>query len=459
MVGHVLIADDVATNRIILKVKLASARYEVLQAADTFELHRLAESALPDLIILDHDLPGDAIAACRALKANPDTAIIPIIVVGAGLARQNRLAAFRAGADEVLPKHVDETVLLSLIRNLIRTRTTHDELIRRQDAAADLGFADAPQTFARRARIALIAHSRETGFAWRIGLRQFLTAQIEVATKAEVLEMPQTNQVPDVFVISAELVESGDGLRLVSELRSRPETRFAIILIHAETGRADTASMALDLGANAVLTGCFDAEELAARLKALVLRKFRTDDLRQALDQHLRLAVRDPLTGLFNRRYAQGYLARLAKSSRAAGRPFTLMLLDLDRFKSVNDSFGHSAGDKVLAETARRLGDNLREGDLLARIGGEEFLVALPDAGPEQAGKMAERLRAVIGDRRIRISKSLEIPVTLSIGVVVSASGKDREESVEHLIERADRALYASKTDGRNLVTFVRPAA
>jgi len=139
------------------------------------------------------------------------------------------------------------------------------------------------------------------------------------------------------------------------------------------------------------------------------------------------------------------------------GHPFAVMLLDLDRFKAVNDTYGHIVGDDVLIEAGKRLGENLREIDLLARYGGEEFVIALPETGLEGASIAAERLRRVIGEVPICLaSHGIEVPVTVSIGVAVFSGGETGNSlpAPQNLIEQADAALYASKSDGRNLVTF-----
>ena len=296
---------------------------------------------------------------------------------------------------------------------------------------------------------------------WRKALTQEMSQKVTVMAKAQALEdVSQTGAVPDVFIISANLSEQGDGLRLVSELRSRLSTRYAVIIFIDETKNSPSASMALDLGANAVMTGYFDAEEISVRLDRLIPGKFLSDQVRSTVDQRLNLAMTDPLTGLYNRRYAGSYLNRLEAQSTQSGRGFALMLLDLDKFKGINDRYGHFAGDEVLVDVSKRLRASIRDVDLLARFGGEEFLIAMPDTDHDAALIMAERLRRVVGETPVYSGAvSAQIPVTMSIGVAVSPTGGCESGQIQTLLQSADRALYASKAEGRNLVTFVQSAA
>jgi two-component system cell cycle response regulator len=136
------------------------------------------------------------------------------------------------------------------------------------------------------------------------------------------------------------------------------------------------------------------------------------------------------------------------------------MVADVDRFKAVNDTWGHAAGDAVLAEIAARLRDNLRPGDMVARLGGEEFLIAMPDTGHVAAAVAADRLRRVVAVQEIPIpGKPGGLIATVSIGVAVSQPGVVPEATVPELIDRADQALLAAKSDGRNQVSLARPAA
>jgi len=216
--------------------------------------------------------------------------------------------------------------------------------------------------------------------------------------------------------------------------------------------------MALDLGANDILTEGFLPAELAIRLRTQLRRKADGDRLRASVEDGLRLAVTDPLTGLYNRRYAVTHLGRIAENAAATGRPFAVMVADLDRFKSINDTWGHPAGDAVLVEIAHRLRDNLRAVDMVARIGGEEFLIAMPDTDDAAAELAADRLRRIAQSTPVTLRDGrTRVAATISIGVAVSA--EDGTEPNADLIDRADRALLAAKAEGRNQVTLSRPAA
>jgi two-component system cell cycle response regulator len=455
MVGRILIADDTATGRIRLKVDLAEARYVTQVAPAPGAVLALARRERPDLVLLG----GGGLAHCAALRADPATRSIPVVVLDGAPSRATRLAALAAGADEVLAKPYAAPALLAVVRTLLRRHATQDELARRQDSAADLGFAEPRQGFLRRARVALVAPTPETGLRWKRGLGVTLTHDVACRSRGELLGAA-TGAAPDAVVIAADLDAPGTGLRLISDLRSRMATRRAVIVVIDSADDPATVPMALDVGADAVLGGSFDAEELALRLEALIGQKRQADALRDGLEARLNLALIDPLTGLYNRRYAETHLARIAEDARATGQPFALMLLDLDLFKRVNDLHGHMAGDAVLAETARRLRANLREVDLLARYGGEEFVIAMPTTDLASARIAADRLRRVIGERPFQTGAQGEaVAVTVSIGVQVCDGPNCAAPALDAMMRAADAALYSSKASGRNLVTFARGKA
>jgi two-component system cell cycle response regulator len=448
MTGRILVVDDVATNRIIMKVKLAAACYQVLQADCGLAALKIAKAEQPDLIILDVLMPDmDGMAVCDQLKADPETADIPVILVTALADNSSKMRGLQRGADDFLTKPVDEIALLARVRSLLRAREIQRELRLREETCAELGFHEPAAGFEDASHIALIAPDPATALAWKRALEAQVKAKISILPRQAALADITAKNAPDVFVIASDLTHHNEGLRLLSDFRSRPASRHAATIMIVPTADSERAAIALDLGAGDILYDPFDAAELAVRIKTQLRRKRQSDRLRASVQIGLELAVTDSLTGLHNRRYAMHHLNRMLAAHPSG---VAVMMLDLDFFKSVNDRFGHAAGDRVLAVVAKRLRENVRGVDLLARLGGEEFLVAIPTCDAKQACDQAERLREVVCGTPIKILESdTPILVTISVGVALKI---EATETAEVLLLRADKALSGSKSEGRNVV-------
>jgi diguanylate cyclase (GGDEF)-like protein/PAS domain S-box-containing protein len=168
---------------------------------------------------------------------------------------------------------------------------------------------------------------------------------------------------------------------------------------------------------------------------------------KQVRDDLLQQATHDALTGLFNRRHVEDLLRNEVDRAQRHARPLAVAMLDADHFKIINDTYGHPTGDDVLRVISERCRKTLRANDVLGRYGGEEFVIVFPETNLDEAGAVAERLRAAVAANPIKVGDH-KLDVTVSIGVAAYAPGND----VERLIERADAALYSAKQDGRNLV-------
>lgn len=447
MTRRILIVDDVPTNRIILKVKLGAACYDAVLAASGAEALEIAGRMPPDLVLLDYAMPSmDGIEVCRALRAAPATARVPIIMFTASGDEAAKIEALRAGADDFLVKPIDDKVLLARIRNLLRARS--GDFSENSAALEGFGLAEAADTFEVPGRVALIAPRPETALRWRATLAPHLNTPITTMSREAALE--GTSRGADLYIIAMDLDAPGSGMQLMSELRSRPGSAHAAICLVLPADAHAAAATALDLGADDVLRDGFDGAEAALRAQALIMRKRAADRQRARLAEGLRLAFTDPLTGLYNRRYALPALGRMLADTAPPHKACAVLVLDIDRFKSVNDRFGHAAGDSVLAEVATRLSLALRPGDLIARIGGEEFLVALPDVSQPEALALAERLRRCVADRPFDVAAGeAGLRVTLSIGVALATG-----EAPDAVLACADRALMAAKADGRDQVIY-----
>jgi two-component system, cell cycle response regulator len=246
-----------------------------------------------------------------------------------------------------------------------------------------------------------------------------------------------------------------DGLRFSADLRSDPATRHLPILAVFDPDDRPRAIRALEIGINDLLPRPIDAQELGARARTQIKRKRYTDLLRNNLDHSLELAVTDQLTGLHNRRYMVGQLDALVTRAVKGGAPVSALMLDIDHFKKINDSFGHDIGDEVLREFAVRLASNVRAIDLPCRYGGEEFVVIMPDTVLADAERIADRIRRHVGGSPFRVDGGRELlTVTISVGVASTLGETDNPDA---LLKRADAGLYEAKSGGRNQV-IVRAA-
>ena len=206
----------------------------------------------------------------------------------------------------------------------------------------------------------------------------------------------------------------------------------------------------LEIGVNDYLTRPIDKNELLARARSQVRKRRYTERLRDNVQISIEMAITDALTGLFNRRYMENHLTTLVEQASARGKPLSVLALDIDYFKSINDTHGHDAGDDVLRDFALRIKRSIRGIDLACRCGGEEFIIVMPETDMTVAAMVAERLRRRIAAEPFVISQGARsIPVTLSIGI---AALRGREDTAASLIKRADQALYRAKRDGRNRV-------
>jgi two-component system cell cycle response regulator len=461
MSARILVVDDVAANRIIQQARLAAAFYEPMLAADGAACLAIAREEHPDLVLLDLGLPDiPGLEVLRRLRSDPACRDIPVIAL-AGPRAEERLAALAAGADDVMTRPANERVLLARLRNLLRLKAESD--FPAPDAMAITGLAEGPAAFEPQGTIALVTPQSMPAEGLRAALAGQLRDRLVVLSRREALAEITAGQgresLPEVFILQDDGRNPSGTLRLLSELKSHQATRHAAVCVVGPAGEGDEAAMAFDLGADDAVGPNVTAEELALRTRGLLRRKRHADRQRSRMQDGLRLAMRDPLTGLYNRRFAAPQLASVADRAREEGTPFAVMVMDLDRFKQVNDLYGHAAGDQVLVEVARRLSANLRETDVLARIGGEEFLAILPRSCMVTARRVADRLCQVMEDEPIHLASGEALQVTVSIGVAVAGVGGADSFAVERLVEQADLALLESKGAGRNQVTYRLSAA
>ncbi len=451
MTARILVVDDIPANVKLLEARLQAEYFQVVTALNGPDALAICAEGGIDLILLDIMMPGmDGFEVCAKLKANPSTVHIPVVIVTALDQPADRIRGLEAGADDFLTKPVKDIQLMSRVKSLVRLKTLTDELRLRAETTRFIGIdellSERAMVSQDRARILLIDERVSSVERLQKTLRN--ECDLEVATDPQ-LGFFQAVEKDFDCVLLATGFANFDPLRVCSQLRSLDRTRFLPILLVAEQGEDERISRALELGVNDYVVRPVDAQELIARIRTQVRRKRFNDALRQSVVQTIEMAVTDGLTGLHNRRYLETHLDILFERAVSRGRPLSYLITDIDRFKSINDAFGHDGGDDVLREFANLLRRQVRGADLVSRYGGEEFVVAMPDTDAELAAKVAERVRAAVAENSFSLTNGRKVPVTVSVGV---ATLQGRADSIAGLAKRADTALYEAKAAGRNRV-------
>lgn len=451
MTARVLIVDDVPANLKLLDAKLTAEYFDVFKASSGPEALEAAKEQQPDIILLDVMMPGmDGFEVCRRLKSMPETEHIPVVMVTALDQPKDRVQGLEAGADDFLTKPLNDLALFARVRSLVRLKMVTDELRMREATGQRIGaLSTTGDSFlmGEPGRI-LVIDDRPTSLK-RITETLANEHNVTVAETQEELVRLASSGDFDLHIVSLTLQEY-DGLRLCSQLRSIEATRQTPILAIVEEGDTTRLVRALDMGVNDYLVRPVERNELVARARSQLRRKRYQDYLRDKFQQGLELAITDGLTGLYNRRYMEGHLATLVEEAANTGKSVALLIFDIDYFKAVNDTYGHAAGDMVLKEFADRISGNVRSVDLACRLGGEEFVVVMPDTDLAYAMTVAERLRQCVAAKPFRLDETgRTLDVTVSIGIGVTHGPHD---TVAKLLERADQGLYRAKRDGRNRV-------
>jgi two-component system cell cycle response regulator len=456
MTARILVVDDVELNVRLLEAKLSNEYFEVIAADNGPEALDLAESELPDIILLDVMMPRmDGLEVCRRLKANPRTTDIPVVMVTALSDIADRLRGLEAGADDFLTKPVNDIALFARVRSLVRLKRMMEEFRLREEVCGRFSSGNGTEA-AEDTSPAKILLLKEPGFA-ATRIVETLTPVAKAVVHATSCAEAQSLIEDSIELVIASLsMPDADPLRLVSQWRASEATRQVPILLIAGEGELPRLAKGLDLGATDYLIRPVDRNELLARTRTQIRRKRLQDRLRENYHRSLSLALTDELTGLYNRRYVLAHLAELLARMPEGGTGTAVMMFDIDHFKQVNDRWGHPAGDDVLRELSERTLRQVRSVDLAARIGGEEFVVVMPETNLAGAAVVADRLRLAVADQPFTLQGyDQKLPVTVSIGVAVTNSSS---ESLEALLKRADDALYAAKNGGRNRVVAAPPA-
>lgn len=452
MSARILIVDDTPASVKVLAAKLAGEFYDVLTARDgTAALTSVSEDS-PDLVLLDVMMPGmDGFEVCRRIKSNPRTTHIPVVMVTALSDRLDRVQGLNAGADDFLTKPVSDATLFMRVEALVRMKRMLDQWRLREQTSYELGLPpieSVTHASTEQARVLLINDSEIECANIRSILGQD-KAQVTVARRAQdALDLAVSSD-PELVVVGLgeDITES---VRVAAKLHAQERLQSVPVLLIADESDETRVVNALKVGVSDYVLRPIDGSELLARARTQLRRKRYHDRLYANVIRNLSLALTDSLTGLHNRRYLGSHLEAVMRRMADSEKPVSALMIDIDHFKRVNDSFGHAVGDRVLCEIAKCISRNVRVFDLPVRFGGEEFVVVMPDATMDVALAVAERLCRKMREQPIEVGGGAPpVTVTLSLGVAEMRGTHDTPES---LLQRADAALYQAKREGRDRV-------
>jgi len=452
MTARILVVDDILANVKLLEAKLTAEYFDVLTAMSGTEALEIVQRSLPDIVLLDVMMPGmDGFETCRRIKSNPATQHIPVVMITALDQPSDRVQGLEAGAEDFLTKPVNDVALLARVKSLVRLKMITDELRMRAATSERMGLMEQDELVAETlkvpGRILLVEDQQSSAERIVETLKEFHTIDVISDPQDALVKIPELDC--ELLIVSLSL-NNFDGLRLCSHLRSIERTRDLSILVLVEADDNTRLLRGLDIGVNDYLMRPLDRNELLVRVRSQLKRRRYTEQLRDSVEQSMELAITDSLTGLYNRRYMEGHIATLVNKAANRGKDISLIILDIDHFKAVNDTYGHDVGDEVLKEFSKRILKNIRGIDLACRFGGEEFVLVMPDTDLSFAFMVGERIRQCIASSVFYVSvDNGSLDLTCSVGVACLEQPGDTPDTI---LKRADQALYRAKNDGRNRV-------
>jgi two-component system cell cycle response regulator len=421
--ARILVVDDSAAQRQCVQTELASLGVEIAEASNGIEALRMVHQWKPDLVTLDIEMPTlNGYRVLDQLRAQEPTMTLPVIMISGRPSEAERLRALEAGAFEYFNKPFPRGELRELVADVLsRIEANRETTIYCVESAENV-----------RAQIA----SRLRTHGYRA---------LSFANAGEVLDA-LGQETCDVLLLDLHLPDQGT-YQVLDHLRREPRHLATAPIGLTRSGVRKDLVNAFQLGVADFLRKPFFGEELLARVDRLMTVKRMQSNLE-------RIAAIDPLTELPNRgelnRRFDVEVARAMRDQTKLG----IMMVDIDHFKQVNDQFGHPAGDRVLHAVAQCLRNELRLTDVVGRYGGEEFLLALPNAERSGAELLAERLRRAVEALVIDVGAGETLRVTISVGAAVwSHRDLGRGVSRDSLVQPADAELYRAKNGGRNRVS------
>lgn len=431
---QIYVIDPVLTSRIMLAMVLRRAAYETTLFAGLEDVP--TGTTPPAIAIITHPTP-EGVSKLRRMF--PDTAILAMSPQNSPL----RGALIRAGAARIVSTAMDTDLILANLRGMLRQQTAQNELRMRRGTEHALGFQEHAFAFQGPAQLRLVAHHGKGENEWH---HKLSSLDVGAVVDTEAQHILGTHEDIDAIILTQGTTIQGALGELIADLRATPRGHAAKIIVAVDEYCPIQEVKALIAGADLALHPEMAADEIAALLAQEVHSKRVLQQLRQFSETSAEAALRDPLTGLFNRRYAMTHLDQI--DAKHMG-PSCALVLDLDHFKSINDQFGHAMGDQVLARVGASLEKATRASDMVARIGGEEFLILLQNTSLERAKQTADRITKRINALRFSAPRAETFfGTTVSIGIAENLPHNGN--SLHDTLKEADSALFLAKSNGRN---------
>jgi two-component system cell cycle response regulator len=447
----ILIVDDEPTNVKLLAAKLGESNFTILRAFSGEEALAKVKSENPALVLLDVMMPGmNGFEVAEKIKNDAETADIPVLLVTALDGSDNKAKGLEAGADDFLNKPVHTAELKARVKSLLRLKRYSDQLKSRAAAKGMVltPFTDDDSFSELRLPNLLIVEDSLTDAKLIKSLLNNLACSIRIAPSGEeALSICNSSKV-DIMILDM-LLPGLDGYHVIEKIKENAATQSIQIIVVTSLQDIESKVKGFEFGVDDYLVKPINFSEFRARVNSLIKKKAYHDRLMGNFEIAVQAAISDKLTGAYNHAYFQYYLKNELK--RAARHTYTvsLLMLDIDDFKLINDRHGHLAGDSVLKEMAQKLSQIIREIDMLARYGGDEFAIVLPYTNGKSAAVMAERIRSVIESGAVPANDQLSLNLSISVGVAEFSPGID---TAQDLIQKADKALYSAKFAGKNKV-------
>lgn len=457
MHASILIIDPIAPHRIQLQVLFERTQYKIDVAASATEARAYLKKHRPVLIVTTDSLNDqNPLSFVCELKARSECSAIPVIVLSR-YGRITTLEALRAGAADLFAAPFIPELILTRVRSLLRYVDTSQDKWVREAADCMGGLSEAQRPFEVARRISIIGQADSDQAALCVGIKQHRGFRVSFLSPDDGTLLASRLIRADAAILVKGDQSYDDITRLLVDMRAHPMLRdLGVIIVGAFS--TEQKKHLFDLGAHEVIAADTPLEECILRIGVLVERKQIQERQKQNLMFSMQAAIVDPLTGVFNRRFALPRLHNILKDAYQHNAACSIAMLDIDHFRAVNTRYGHVTGDHVLRSVADLLREHVRGQDIVARMGGEEFLIVMPNCAKDEGHHLVENMRRMIKEKRIKARGSEQtVHVSVSIGLVSAPSDEfpTLPDSLDEVIARADAALYHSKEAGRNQVSIM----